>query len=677
MGYDLYPYRLEMGNISGGLNNTELPQRLTINESPDLLNCRPLAADKWGQRNGIEIVGNRLTSNGVIWSLWNFKKLAGAKETLIRSRDAILEYINTLTNIQGIISITVNPANTNTWVVAFNGTNITFTFVSAIGVTAGNVLIGATAADTLNNLLDLLQHPSVTNANHVALSAPNQTLVGYLTWTLLGSNIVGNANNVLLTTLVPVSFATGGDTFVVNLPAASWTQVPGATGYSPNLKFGFANDLTRVYYGNGYDPLAYWDGTSGNIVTFGSTYRGNILAFYLQRLIIAGDPANPANIYYSKTGIPTDFTFGSPRNPADGGVLTVGDGGDEITSLKTLIASNGTSSLLVFKKSTRIYAITFATDGTPDIKEPKSDTGSVTDRMTFAFENDIMYTDENNNIQTFGTKSGIYNTLQKTQASNNLDSQTKDMDFSGGCGFYFKRQKFAVVCGKSFGATVNDTLFAYYLKYRSWWLWTGINANQFAEYNKHLCYASSVDQNVYRIGDRYDDLPDPTGTGNPISCYRSTKDIDGTEFMLSKNNAGQRRLRIPGVSMRYKQARFIWVEGFISSNGKIDVSLISNSDPTQIVTKSILGNGKQVDASILVSLGEKVFGLDAFGGFASSSDTFPVKHFLARVSFDLYSCLRFRVKIGQQKVGAPFVIINVLPWFMIQPDEFFDDNADL
>ena len=55
------------------------------------------------------------------------------------------------------------------------------TFVSAIGATAGNVLIGATAADTKTNLLGLLNAPGTTNATQVALSGGNQTLVGYTT----------------------------------------------------------------------------------------------------------------------------------------------------------------------------------------------------------------------------------------------------------------------------------------------------------------------------------------------------------------------------------------------------------------------------------------------------------------------------------------------------------------
>lgn len=60
-------------------------------------------------------------------------------------------------------------------------TTITFTFVAAIGATAGNVLIGPDPGTTFANLLNLMQNPSVTNANHVALSANGQAILGDFT----------------------------------------------------------------------------------------------------------------------------------------------------------------------------------------------------------------------------------------------------------------------------------------------------------------------------------------------------------------------------------------------------------------------------------------------------------------------------------------------------------------
>lgn len=59
----------------------------------------------------------------------------------------------------GTIALPTNPTNGQTLTLDINGTNIVITFVSSIGSTAGNVLIGASAAATAANLLQLLQNP--------------------------------------------------------------------------------------------------------------------------------------------------------------------------------------------------------------------------------------------------------------------------------------------------------------------------------------------------------------------------------------------------------------------------------------------------------------------------------------------------------------------------------------
>lgn len=48
---------------------------------------------------------------------------------------------------------------------------VVFTSVNAIGTTAGNVLVDASASAFLDNLVDLINNPLTTNTKHVALSA--------------------------------------------------------------------------------------------------------------------------------------------------------------------------------------------------------------------------------------------------------------------------------------------------------------------------------------------------------------------------------------------------------------------------------------------------------------------------------------------------------------------------
>lgn len=65
-----------------------------------------------------------------------------------------------------VLALATNPTNNDT--VTYDG--VTFTFVSSIGSTAGNVLIGASADATRANLATLINAPGTTTANGVALS---------------------------------------------------------------------------------------------------------------------------------------------------------------------------------------------------------------------------------------------------------------------------------------------------------------------------------------------------------------------------------------------------------------------------------------------------------------------------------------------------------------------------
>src|ERR1700678_655774 len=73
----------------------------------------------------------------------------------------------------GAISLATNPTNGQTLTLDINGVNVVITFVSSIGTAAGNVLIGASAAATLANLIALLLQPQTTTATGVALSPTN------------------------------------------------------------------------------------------------------------------------------------------------------------------------------------------------------------------------------------------------------------------------------------------------------------------------------------------------------------------------------------------------------------------------------------------------------------------------------------------------------------------------
>lgn len=442
------------------------------------------------------------------------------------------------------------------------------------------------------------------------------------------------------------------------LNSATWTDIPTSPAYTADLKFGFANDESYVFGGNGIDKFFRWDGAA-TFTEYAGNPKGNIFAFYLRRLCVAGDPANPATLSYSKTGNAVDFTFSAPRVADDGGSIVLGDGGDAITSLKSLLTPDGNSSLIVFKKSRRIYAVTFSDDGLPGVKEIKLFSGAVSDRSTVVVENDVWYLDENNNIQSLGYVENIQNNISKEQASGAIDNDTADVGIDEACGWYFESQKFAIFSVKKFNAAFNNVQYVYYTKYKSWWRWEGLNANQFADYQGQLVWASSFDLNVYGLTDAFDDL------GGPIASYRSTRAEDLSNY-------------VAGADMRFKQTRFIFVRGYISPNGELDFDLVFNKDSNQNQSVTITGQDDVVSPGVSIAFGRNVVGTAIFGGHAIASSSFTLRPFFARISYEAYGNLQAQIYVRSQtaQAGSPYIIVGMVPFMKLEDDgKMPDDNV--
>lgn len=163
----------------------------------------------------------------------------------------------------GSIALPTNPTNNQTLTLDINGTNVVITFVSSIGAAAGNVLIGATAAATLANLIALLNQPQTSTTTGVAFSSANQTLISYLNFALSGTTVTPGSNNISiyapLTSFSASTTVTGGS-YTANTLAlyvghgvgyigASATRVIFAGGPTPTMTAPVSNpriDLITV-----------------------------------------------------------------------------------------------------------------------------------------------------------------------------------------------------------------------------------------------------------------------------------------------------------------------------------------------------------------------------------------------------------------------------------------------
>jgi len=90
----------------------------------------------------------------------------------------------------GTLKLSTNPTAGDTVTIKVADQTITLNFVSSIGSTAGNVLIGASADATRTNVAALLNAPGTTTANGVALSTDQQAVLFGSTWTNDGANNV-------------------------------------------------------------------------------------------------------------------------------------------------------------------------------------------------------------------------------------------------------------------------------------------------------------------------------------------------------------------------------------------------------------------------------------------------------------------------------------------------------
>lgn len=210
------------------------------------------------------------------------------------------------------ISLTVQPTNNQTLILSINGTSITITFVTVIGSNPGNVLIGANLGATMSNLLGLLQSPGSTTGNQVALSSPNQTLVGYITFAS-HNNTVTNQGSL---TWAEQGFS-GTGSVVINGVSSTY-----AGGNYSNTLYGISNDVSSSTIG----AIIHQDVvtiTLSSMTAILATFAPTVIGVGLNNQLYLGSSTSN-QLYISKTNTYTDYTITSPvRVAGDGCLLTL------------------------------------------------------------------------------------------------------------------------------------------------------------------------------------------------------------------------------------------------------------------------------------------------------------------------------------------------------------------
>ncbi len=132
-------------------------------------------------------------------------------------------------NQLGTLALSVNPTNTKTVTLVINGNSVVFTFVSSIGSTPGNVLIGADAPTSMANLLALLNNPGFTTTKGIALSVANQQYVQFLDYAVVTTNmVISSYNNSVQQNMTSFSAST-------TVTSGTWTSNTLALYIEPGL----------------------------------------------------------------------------------------------------------------------------------------------------------------------------------------------------------------------------------------------------------------------------------------------------------------------------------------------------------------------------------------------------------------------------------------------------------
>ena len=318
------------------------------------------------------------------------------------------------------INLSGQPLNNETITLTLNATNIVITFVTVIGVNAGNVLIGATVADTVTNLLGLLTSPGSTTATQVALSGGNATLVGYLT-----PSATYTLTKTGSTSWAQAGFATNTlaeKTVVINGTTYTYTTGENGTtlgGVTPNPTGEAANSVViQSVITEATTPSSSSLFTNDFIKVIGNRLH---VGSYIGRIVYISSNTN-----FKDFTVPTPRTPGTPDllildNPAVG--ITVRNGNAHISA--------GDSDWYEISYS-QITVGTTLTEVTKVDKKPSSFLGAAyAHEFIDTVGNDIIYLSKDQQVRVFGTFRNITQ-AKYPSISQQVQTEFKAENFTGG-----------------------------------------------------------------------------------------------------------------------------------------------------------------------------------------------------------------------------------------------------
>lgn len=354
-----------------------------------------------------------------------------------------------------------------------------------------------------------------------------------------------------------------------------------------------------------------------------STYpRGNIYLFSDNRLFVSGVTSSPQIVYFSAYGSSTNFgsldSLVTDSTDASAGLFNLGEGGGPVVAMVMDEGSN-----YIFKRSI-IYKATL-TDSTYTLQPLKTfdqksqTTGAVSKRSTFVSSNGVFFVTPDNQIMYLQRVQQV-DYPQIVPISDIIKPTVDSLIFASSTGIVYRDRAFFSARAIS-DEVAQDVTLTYNLRDGIWESpivgWAVGDLAIYAEgQTEELYFGDANTANVYRVINTPND-----GDYEVTASWRS-------------------KLYSFGLPHALKTIENVYVEGYISSNTDLTISLLLDEDGFSQRYSTTL-SGTESDY-IYDATEYNVFGLSPFGTrrFGSNEDTTGKK--------------KFRVYLGKDFRQVPF-----------------------
>lgn len=356
-------------------------------------------------------------------------------------------------------------------------------------------------------------------------------------------------------------------------------------------------------------------GVAQAVQTYADNPRGNIYLVANNRLFVSGVVSTTQAVFFSQYGDATDFLTQSlvtDGTAEDSGIFNLAEGGGGVTAMV-----QDENAIYIFKRSI-IYKATlndalYTLQPLKPFDGKSQTTGAINQQSTFAGGNGIFFITPDNQIMNL-TRVEEVDYPQIVPISDPIKPTTDVANFASSTGIFWKNKAY-ISAKTTVDSSVNDVVFIYNFAINAWESpVVGWNVQDWAIYDEaagegeELFFGHANNPNSYKTNDvALDDI-------HGLAANWRSKQFDfGGLF--------------PGAEMLLKEFDNVFVEGYISDNTSLTISLLLDEDGvTQVYSTTFVGTE---DDYIFNSEEYNVFGFESFGieRFGTNDDFSTKKKF--------------------------------------------------